>query len=124
MESDTEVRGTVTVPFGSMGEPHQMANKEEGTPEKCPPHDFCESSSNTLIPGLEALRAEFPSHDIWFVTVFMGPNSWCAKPKDMRVSTLVRDSPDELRAAIRTELAGLDPERVSKLVSMPGEIHN
>lgn len=68
---------------------------------------------------LSALRTEFPAHDIWHVRAYMGPDGWCAKPKDARVSTCVEHSPDELRSAIKAELEQMDPAHAKELARMP-----
>lgn len=71
---------------------------------------------------LSALRPEFPTHDIWHVRAYMGPDSWCAKPKDVRTGTSVAHSTDELRPDIKAEVEGMDPERVKTLAALPGGI--
>jgi len=46
------------------------------------------------------LSGRYPGWDIWYVPVYMGSDFWCAKPKGHPVSTIVRDSPEELVEAI------------------------
>lgn len=72
--------------------------------------------------GLEeyALRSDFPTHDIWFVSAVYSPTAWCSKPKDMSASTLIMYQPDDLRDAITREIEEMDPGRVRKLAAMPG----
>lgn len=67
-----------------------------------------------------ALHADFPTHDIWFVTSLYGPTAWCSKPKDMNGSTLIMYHPDDLRHAIKMEIEQMIPERVEKLTRRPG----
>lgn len=67
-----------------------------------------------------ALRADFPTHDVWYVTAVYSPAAWCSKPKDVRGSTLIMYHPDDLRDAIQRELQDMSTERIEVLAAMPG----
>ena len=45
---------------------------------------------------LARLRERYRDWDIWYVPVFMGPDTWCARPKGAPVATINAGSPDEL----------------------------
>lgn len=67
-----------------------------------------------------ALQADFPTHDIWYVTAVYDPVAWCSKPKDIRGSTLIMYHPDDLRDAISREVQDMSAERIKALAAMPG----
>lgn len=51
----------------------------------------------------ERLRRLFQDWDIWYVPRYLGPDTWCAKPKGSPVATINSDSPDELEFEIREQ---------------------
>lgn len=51
------------------------------------------------------LRQEFQTHDIWYVPHYVGPGMWCSKPKGAATATVNVTSTEELRRAIKDELA-------------------
>ena len=52
-----------------------------------------------------SLSQEFQTHDIWYVPHYAGPGIWCSKPKGTRTATINVTSTEELRKAIKDELA-------------------
>ena len=60
---------------------------------------------------LETLRQRYPEWDLWVVPVFMGPDTWCAKPKGTEIATINTHFPEELVEAIGEQsprVAGLE----------------
>lgn len=56
---------------------------------------------------IRALREEFPGWDIWHVSNYLRPGTWCARPKGRDTATINRDDPAAFRAALE---AALDPQ--------------
>lgn len=52
----------------------------------------------------------FPGWDIWYVPVYLGPDTWCAKPEGHPVATINRDSAGLLAEAIREQSESPSPE--------------
>ncbi len=55
---------------------------------------------------LAILRPNYPHWDLWYVPLFVGGVTWCAKPKGAPIATINADSPEHLIEAIREQEAG------------------
>jgi hypothetical protein len=72
----------------------------------------------SFVKDLADLRNDFPTHLISRTASFDGPDSWESRPTDAMRATVIRHSPDELREAIKDELAGMSAERIQILTEI------
>jgi hypothetical protein len=60
------------------------------------------SYREAILLELEKLAAEFPARDFWHTDILSGPNAWSSRPCGTRAADVIRHSPDEMRAALRS----------------------